>query len=288
MLKVGHFNKLTVLKHVDFGLYLDGGVEAGEILLPRKYITDNCQVGDSLDVFLCYDSEDRLIATTETPKAEVGQFACLKVVAKNSVGAFLDWGLPKDLFLPFAEQSHHFQIGDDVVVYLYLDNTNRIAASMRLERNIDKNPGDYEENQRVDLMIIGKTDLGYKAVINGRHWGLLYHNEVFQPLKYGQKIHGYIKAVREGDGKIDLSLQKIGHQGGGDITPKILELLEKSGGFLAISDKISAEKIYDLFGASKKKYKIALGGLYKKRLITISEDGIRLNPAKTSKTRPNS
>jgi len=276
MIKIGEINKLTVLKHVDFGLYLQGDEETGEILLPRKYINDNCQVGDSLDVFLCYDSEDRLIATTETPKAMVGEFACLKVAETNSVGAFLDWGLPKDLFLPFAEQSHRFQQGDEVVVFLYLDNTNRIAASMRLERNIDKNPGSYEADQAVDLMIVGKTDLGYKAIINGRHWGILYFNEVFQPLRYGQKIAGFIKAIRPMDGKIDLRLQKTGHQAGDEIAPKILALLEKSGGYVAINEKTSAEKIYELFGASKKKYKIALGGLYKKRLISIETEGIRL------------
>jgi predicted RNA-binding protein (virulence factor B family) len=281
MVQIGKLNKLTVIKHVDFGLYLQGDEDTGEILLPRKYITDNCQVGDSLEVFLCYDSEDRLIATTETPKAMIGEFACLQVVATSSVGAFLDWGLPKDLFLPFAEQTHRFQQGDEVVVFLYIDNTNRIAASMRLERNIDKNPGAYEADQAVDLMVVGKTDLGYKAIINGRHWGILYFNEVFQPLRYGQKIAGFIKAIRPTDGKIDLRLQKTGHHAGDEIAPKILDLLEKSGGYIAINEKTSAEKIYELFGASKKKYKIALGGLYKKRLITIETEGIRLNTPKT-------
>lgn len=286
--KIGQFNTLKVVKFVNFGLYLEGDEETGEILLPQKYLPPTCKEGDLLEVFLCYDSEDRLIATTATPKAQVGEFACLKVVAKNNVGAFLDWGLPKDLFLPFAEQTHRFEVGDDVVVYLYLDNSNRIAASMRLDRYVDKNPENhqnlYQENQSVDLMIIDKNDLGYKALINGQHWGLLYANEVFQPLKYGQKIQGYIKTLRASDGKIDLCLQKTGHQGGEEISPKILDLLKKSGGFLPINDKTSAEKIYELFGASKKKYKIALGGLYKKRLITITEDGIRLNPPKTGKT----
>jgi hypothetical protein len=279
MLKIGQINTLTVLKHVDFGLYLDGD-EGGEILLPRKYIKENCQPGDSLDVFICYDSEDRLMATTETPKAQVGEFATLKVVSMNAVGAFLDWGLPKDLFLPFAEQTRRLLVGDSLLVYVYIDNTNRIAASMRIERNLDQTPEEYKVDQSVDLIICGETDLGFKAIINGKHLGMIYHNDVFQPLKQGQHLKGFIRNVRAEDGKIDLGLLKTGHQGAEDIGPKILELLEKSGGFLAINDKTSAEKIYDLFGVSKKKYKIALGGLYKKRLLTVDEDGIRLTTAK--------
>ncbi|WP_413291392.1 S1 RNA-binding domain-containing protein [Bdellovibrio sp. HCB337] len=284
MIKIGNFNKLQVLKHVDFGVYLDGDEESGEILLPRKYVPENCQVGDFVEVFLCYDSEDRLIATTETPKAQVGDIATLKVVGTSSVGAFLDWGLPKDLFLPFAEQNGHLRVGDTVIVYLYLDNTNRIASSMRLDRKVNKEPAEYEAGQSVDLLIVDKTDLGYKALINNQHWGMIYTNEVFQPLKYGQKTQGFIKEIRPSDGKIDLRLYKTGHQGGDEIATRILEMLQKAdGGFLAINDKTSAEKIYELFGASKKKYKIALGGLYKKRLITITDDGIRLNPAKATK-----
>ncbi|HEY8272724.1 MAG TPA: S1-like domain-containing RNA-binding protein [Pseudobdellovibrionaceae bacterium] len=275
MIKIGQINKLRVHKHVDFGLYLDDG-ENGEILLPRKYIKDNCQPGDSLEVFICYDSEDRLIATTETPKAQVEEFATLKVVSTNSVGAFLDWGLPKDLFLPFAEQTRRIAVGDQLLVYIYLDNTDRIAASMRIERNLDKTPDEYAVDQSVELIICGETDLGFKAIINGKHLGMLYHNEVFQPLKQGQRLTGFIRNVRQEDGKIDLGLQKTGHHGAEEIGPKILELLQKSNGFLAINDKTSAEKIYELFGVSKKKYKIALGGLYKKRLITVNEDGIRL------------
>ncbi len=275
MLKIGQINKLTVLKHVDFGLYLDGG-EGGEILLPRKYIKDNCQPGDNLDVFIYYDSEDRLIATTETPKTRVGEFSTLKVVSISSVGAFLEWGLLKDLFLPFAEQTRRIAVGDNLLVYVYLDNTSRIAASMRIERNLDKTPEKYEVDQSVELIICGETDLGFKVIINGKHLGMIYHKEVFQALKQGQRLTGFIRNVRAEDGKIDLGLLKTGHHGADDIGPKILSLLEKSDGFLAINDKTSAEKIYDLFGVSKKKYKIALGGLYKKRLITVSNDGIRL------------
>lgn len=285
MVQIGRFNKLAVLKQVDFGVYLDGG-DDGEILLPRKLAPENCQVGDELEVFICYDSEDRLMATTETPQAQVGDFAHLTVVAATPVGAFLAWGLAKDLFLPFAEQTYNIRPGDQVVVYVYLDNTDRIAATMRIERELKKEASDLEIGQSVDLMIYNKTDLGFKAIINGTHTGMLYHNEVFQPLKVGQKLQGYIRNIRSEDGKIDLGLQKTGHQGAEDIGPKILALLQKNNGFLALNEKTPPEKIYDLFGVSKKKYKIALGGLYKQRLITIDEDGIRIGAGKKAPPAP--
>lgn len=281
MVQIGKFNQLKVLKLRDIGAFLDGG-DDGEILLPLRYLPPSCETDQLLNVFICYDSEDRLIATTETPKASVGDFAQLRVVSTTPVGAFLDWGLPKDLFLPFAEQTHRIREGDFALVYLYLDNTQRIAASMRIERHLDKNPEAYQKNQEVNLLIAGKTDLGFKAIINGRHLGMLYNNEIFQELKIGQKLRGHIKGIRPEDGKIDLILQKTGHHAGADIAPQILEALKKNGGFLAVTDKTSAEKIYELFGVSKKKFKIALGGLYKKRLITITDEGLRLNPPKES------
>jgi hypothetical protein len=274
LVRIGQYNTLKILEIMDRGAYLDGG-DDGDILLPIRYLPEDARVGDSLEVFLYLDSEDRLIATTEKPFARLGEFALLKVVSMQAVGAFLDWGLAKDLFLPFAEQTRPLRVGQDVMVYLYLDNTDRIAASMRLERNIKKGPTEYQNGQAVELWIVAKTDLGFKAIVNGEHWGLLYANEVFQPLSYGQKIQGFIKEIRP-DGKIDLALQRTGHQAGDDIAPRILELLKEKGGFLEINDKTSAEIIYELFGVSKKKYKIALGGLYKKRLIQIEDDGIRL------------
>lgn len=276
MVSIGKMNKLKVVKHVDFGVYLDGGEEDGEILLPRRYMPTKCDIGDELEVFICYDSEDRLIATTETPKAQVGEFALLNVVSTGSVGAFLNWGLAKDLFLPFAEQSRPVRAGQNVLVYIYLDKSNRISCSTRIDRFVEKTDANYQEGQSVNLMIAGQTDLGYKALIEGRHIGILYSNEVFQELFTGQKIQGFIKKMRE-DGKIDLALQiKIGHKAAEDIGPKIIALLKEKNGFLDINDKTSAEVIYELFGVSKKKYKIALGGLYKKRLIKIDDDGIRL------------
>lgn len=285
LVDIGRFNKLKITKLVDFGAYLDGG-EDGEILLPRKFVPENPQVGDELEVFICYDSEDRLMATTEKPQAQVGEFAYLTVVAATRVGAFLAWGLDKDLFLPFSEQTHNIRPGDQVVVYIYLDNTDRIASSMRVERFFAEERGEYEVGQAVDLLIYNRTDLGFKAIINGDHAGMLYHNEVFQPLKIGQKLRGFIRNIRAEDGKIDLSLQKTGHQGAEDVGPKILEQLQKNNGFLALTEKTPPEKIYDLFGVSKKKYKIALGGLYKQRLITIDDDGIRTGSGKKAPPAP--
>ncbi|MNK15822.1 hypothetical protein D3C87_339730 [compost metagenome] len=275
MVDIGKWNNLKVVKLAEFGVFLDGG-DDGEILLPRRYEPKSCEVGDALDVFIYFDSEDRLVATTEIPKATVGDFALLKVVAVENVGAFLDWGLPKDLFLPFAEQTSPPRLGQNVLVYLYLDKSDRISASMRLDRNVEKNHGDLKEGQSVELIIAGQTDLGFKAIIENRRMGIIYSNEVFKALQYGQRLQGFIKTLRP-DGKIDLSLTKPGHQAAvEDISPKILEMLQQKGGFLAINDKTSAEKIHELFGVSRKKYKIALGGLYKKRLITVDEDGIRL------------
>lgn len=212
----------------------------------------------------------------DTPKAWIGDFAYLHIVDVKDVGAFLDWGLPKDLFLPHSEQTRPIQPGQSVIVYIYLDQEGRHTASMRLDKHIVTNASEYKEGQEVEALIAAETDLGFKAIINNRHWGVLYHNEVFQPLKYGQKIKAYVKKLRE-DGKIDLILQQAGHKAAQtDIGPRILEELKKQGGFLPLNDKTSAETIYELFGVSKKKYKIALGGLYKKRLITIEENGIRL------------
>ena len=274
MLKIGQKNTLTILKEVDFGVYLDGG-DHEEILLPAREVPNDWDIGDQIEVFICYDSEDRLIATTEEPSVRVGEFALLEVVAVEKVGAFLDWGLPKDLFLPYAEQTRNLRVGHKVIVYVYLDKSLRISASMRLERNTDKNPGDYKADQEVDLLVIGETDLGYKAIINGQHVGVLFRNEIFQKIDYGQKLKGFIKQIRE-DKKIDLTLQKPGQNPVLDTATQIMDLLKKKNGFLEINDKTSAETIYELFGVSKKKYKIALGGLYKKRLILVDEDGIRL------------
>lgn len=274
MVNVGRMNQLKVQRVVEFGLFLNGE-ERGEILLPVRYAPPNKNIGDVIDVFVCYDSDDRLIATTEKPKAMVGEFASLRVAATERIGTFLDWGIFKDLFMPFAEHTHRPLVGQQVMVYIYLDKSNRISASMKLDKHMKWIDGNFEEGQAVDLIIASKSELGFKAIINGQAWGLLYDNEIFQPLAHGQRIRGYIRKIRD-DGKIDLSLQKTGNRAATEIGDRILDLLKEKGGFLDIHDKTPPEMIYSLFGISKKKYKIAVGGLYKKRLITIEDGGIRL------------
>ncbi|GAX61305.1 nucleic acid binding protein [Candidatus Scalindua japonica] len=275
MAKIGVFNNLRVVKEVAFGVYLDGG-EHEEILLPNRYVPDNCKVGDNIRVFIYLDSEDRFIATTERPYAMVGDFALLKVVAVESVGAFLDWGLPKDLLVPFSEQFPIMEKGKSYIVKIYVDKkSNRIAATTRLDRYLDNIPGNFNAGQEVELLICNQTDIGYKAIINGTHWGVLYSNEVFQTLKSGQKIKGYIKKVRD-DNKIDLSLHKPGYEKVDDVTETILTVLKEQGGYIPVTDKSSPETIYKLFGVSKKTYKKAIGAIYKKKLITIENDGIKL------------
>lgn len=205
----------------------------------------------------------------------VGHFMMLHVVSMQRIGAFLDSGFDKDILLPFAEQTRSVQMGQDVLVAIYLDNNDRPCASMRLEKFLDDTPGSYKEGEAVELLIFGRTDLGYKAIINSRHSGILYENEVFRKLQHGDQVQGYIRKIRP-DGKIDLGLSKTGHKAGEDLGPQILEMLAEQNGFLDITDKTAPEKIYELFGVSKKKYKIAIGILYKSRQITVHDDGIRL------------
>ena len=274
MLKIGQYNQLKVIKHVDFGVYLDG-MDDGEILLPLKYMPEDCDVGQVIEVFVCFDSEDRLIATTEKPLIQVGQFAMLTVRAVEKVGAFLDWGLSKDLLLPFAEQIRNLRVGQNVVVFCYVDSSDRIAATMKVDKHAEKNTADLKVDQEVNLLIYNRTDLGYKALVDQKYIGVLFQNEVFQDIQYGQQLKGYIKQIRP-DGKIDLRLLKAGHKAAQDLAPLILEELKKNQGFLSVTDKTSAEEIYDLFGVSKKKFKIALGDLYKKRQIVILDNGIQL------------
>ena len=275
VVELGKTNTLRVVKFVDFGLYLDGG-EDGEILMPTRYIEEGTEVDHFIDVFIYLDSEERLIATTETPHAEVGDFAVMKVVAVTKVGAFLDWGLQKDLMVPFKEQKTKMQEGLSYLVRVYLDHdSNRVAASSKISNFLDNTPPEYEEGQEVDLIIANQTDIGFNAIINKAHLGLLYANEVFQELRPGQKIKGYIKKVREDD-KIDLVLQKQGYERVTGIAGDILEKLEKSGGFIEANDKTDPETIKHMFGISKKVFKKAIGSLYKERIIIIDDKGIRL------------
>ncbi len=271
---VGNLNKLKVVKEVQAGYYLDGGLD-GEILLPFSSTATRFKVDEEVEVFIYHDSEDRLIATTEKPTAKVDEFAHLKVVGLESVGAFLHWNLAKDILLPYREITRDLEIGDYVVVYIYLDKSGRVAATMRTNKYLTTSLAPYKPGDKVDLLISAETDLGFKAIVDSKYSGTLYDNEIFEQLKIGQKLPGYVKKVRD-DGKIDLLLQPFGNKGATDLGQSILDELQRAGGHLKINDKTPAEEIYNLFGVSKKKYKIALGGLYKKRLITVGDDGIRL------------
>lgn len=275
MANIGKYNNLRVIKEVDFGVYLDGEQD-GEILMPIRYVPKNCQVGDYVDVFLYLDSEDRPVATTETPYAQVGEFAMLRVKSVNKIGTFLDWGIMKDLLVPFREQKVTMIEGRSYLVYIHVDEeSKRIVASAKLNKFLDKTVPEYVTGQEVDLVIESETDLGYKAIVNNLHWGILYENEVFEQLAKGIKMKGYIKKIRT-DNKIDLSLQPLGYVKVDPITQMILDELKKAGGFIAVSDKSEAEEVYRVFGISKKTFKQAVGSLYKKRLITIGTEGIRL------------
>ena len=277
MALIGRMNSLQVVKHTDFGLYLDGGAD-GEILLPKRYIPKDTpsEVDDWLNVFIYLDSEDKLIATTLKPKIQLGEFASLKVVDINRVGLFFDWGLPKDLLLPHSEEKRPLQIGDYCVIYLYLDKrTRRLTATARLDRHLDKVPANYQVGQEVDLLVVDRTDLGFKAIIDGKHWGLIHKNELFKFIRSGMREKGYIKELRA-DGKISLSLQPIGHEAASGLAEQIIERLRAQGGVLALGDKSPPELISEHFRVSKGNFKKAIGGLYKQGLIRIHDDRIEL------------
>lgn len=275
MVKIGRRNQLEIVKLVDIGVYLEGE-EHGQILLPRRYVPDNCDLGDSVDVFIYWDSENRLIATTEIPLAMVGEFAWLKVNVINEVGAFLEWGLEKELLLPYSEHKYQPEEGKRVMVYLFLDDqTQRIAATTRIEKFLSEESEDFKENQAVDLLITDTTELGYKAIVDNSHWGVLYNNELFQSLKKGQRLSGFIKKIRS-DKKIDLTLYQ---QGAGDIAKlaeTVISKLMENDGVLMITDKSPPESIYSIFKVSKKMYKKALGALYRQRRIMIEPRCIKL------------
>ena len=274
MVELGRVNQLTVVKLVDFGLYLDGE-DKGEILLPQNVVPENCNVGDVLDVFVYLDSEDRIIATTEKPYAMVDEFALLRCVDVTKIGAFLDWGLYKDLLVPFREQKMNMIVGRSYLVYIYTDHeTERIVASAKLDKFLDNIPPEYEPGDEVDIIVADQTDIGYKAIIENTFWGVIYENEVFEPLNKGEHMKAYIKKIRE-DEKIDLTLFRYGYRKVEDNLQRILDKLEEKGGEIMISDKSSPEDIYGMFGISKKTFKQAIGSLYKQRLIEILPKSIR-------------
>ncbi|MBR0273097.1 MAG: GntR family transcriptional regulator [Bacteroidaceae bacterium] len=273
-LELGRFNRLTIARRADHGLYLSGGPE--DILLPNRYVPEGAKEGDEIDVFVYLDNEERLIATTETPKAQVGDFAWLQVAWVNNYGAFLDWGLMKDLFVPFREQKMKMQKGRSYLVHLHIDpDTYRIMASAKVERYLSTDFPPYHGGDEVDILVWQKTDLGFKVIVDNRFAGLLFDDEIFRSLHSGDSLKAYVKQVRP-DGKIDLSLQKKGQKAVHDFSDILLEHLQQNGGFTPLGDKSPAEEIYALFGVSKKVFKKAVGDLYKQRLITIEPEGVRL------------
>lgn len=259
-------------------MYLDG-LDQGEILIPRQYIPPDTRPGDWLEVFIYFDSDDRIIATTLKPRAEVGEFAFLKVVSVNTTGAFLDWGLAKDLLVPFREQKKDMVEGRSYLVYVYLDTaSNRIVASAKIEKYFSTEFPEYETGEAVTLLIYQKSDIGFKALVNQKHLGIVHNSDVFKPLHSGMELVGYIKQVKP-DGKIDLLLQKPGYENIDSLASELLDIMKKNRGFLGLTDKSEAETIYEKLGWSKKTFKKAVGSLYKNRLIALETDGIRLiNP----------
>lgn len=273
--QIGKYNTLNVVAVKDNGVYLDGD-DLGEILLPKRYVPDDCTVGTSIEVFLYTDSADRLVATTEKALGQVGEFVSLKVVQVNKMGAFLDWGLPKDLLVPYNQQHSDMEVGKYYLVRIFLDqHTDRVAASSKLDKFIDIWPAEYQQGDKVKLIIGGKTDLGFKAIVNDLHWGLLYDNEIFQPLRIGKKMDGYIKQVRE-DGRLDLLLTRGSKNTVNSFADKLLDQLEKNNGFIPLHDKSAPELIQRRLGVSKKTFKATVGNLLKNGKLSIEKDGIRL------------
>ena len=277
MINVGQFNNVMVIKEVPFGVYLDGG-SYGEILLPKKFVPQGTKINDTLDVFIYFDSEDKIIATTQRPRVKLGECACLKVIDVNRVGAFLDWGLDKDLLVPKPEQHRPFEKDKSYIVYVKQDNIGRLIASSKLDYHLDKSPINVKPGDEVNLLIADTTPLGRKVIVNNSYWGLIHANDIFQTLSYGNRIKGYIKTIRE-DGKLDIVLRKIGQDNIRDFTQRLLVELHKRGGFLPLHHKSSSQDIQRVFNESKKSFKSAIGQLYKQKAIVIESDGIRL-PAK--------
>ncbi|MCK5893393.1 MAG: GntR family transcriptional regulator [Endozoicomonadaceae bacterium] len=276
VVKVGCLNRLTVASKAPFGVYLDG--HSSEILLPKRYVPKGTQIGDVLDTFIYLDSDDLLIATTETPLAQVGELACLNVVEVNAIGAFLDWNLPKNLLVPFSEQKLKMVKGSTYIVFVYLDDrTHRIVASSKIDKHLNNEIARYRQGQAVSLLVVDRTELGYTAVIEGKHWGVIFHSDIHTSVRYGDRIDGFIKQVRP-DGKIDLCLSKPGFDkiGMTELTQHILGAMKRHQGFLPLHDKSDPRLIKQQFSVSKRTFKMAIGALYKKRLITIERNGIHL------------
>lgn len=275
MIKLGEYNILDVVKKVDFGLYLDGGPE-GEILLPSRYVPEGAEPGDQMEVFVYLDSEERLVATTQIPFATVGDFAYLQVAWVNQYGAFLDWGLMKDLFCPFREQKKRMQVGESYIVHVHLDDDSyRIVASAKVEHYFSTETPNYNAGDEVDVLVWQKTELGFKVIIDNRFPALVYEDQVFKFIHTGDRMKGYIAAVRP-DGKIDVRLQPTGRKQTEDFAETLLSYLKDNGGMCDLGDKSDPEDIRRRFQVSKKVYKRAIGDLYKRRLIDVHDYKINL------------
>jgi len=275
MTSIGKQNILPIAALTERGAYLHSDA-FGEILLPKRYVPNGVQVNDDLTVFIYLDSADRIIATTAQPYAQVNEFASLKVVQINKMGAFLDWGLPKELLVPYNQQHTKMLLNNYYLVRIYLDPyTNRLAASSKLDKYLNLHPPTYHLGEKVELTIAGKTELGVKAIINHAHWGLIYNNEIFHPLRTGEKRYGFIKKIRD-DGNIDLSLNQVGHAKVNDFSEQFLHYLAKHNGYCALHDKSTPQQISQTLGVSKKTFKSTIGHLYKLGKIVIEAQGVRL------------
>lgn len=271
MLKIGNYNTLKVAREVDFGYYLATDDDR-ELLLPRKYMPEDKGIGDELRVFVYTDSEDRLIATTEVPYAVVGDFAYLQVKDVNNAGAFLDWGIPgKDLLVPYSEQKARMKQGGIYLVYVYLDDASqRVVASAKVEHFVGNVIPEYRQGQRVSALIVEHTPIGYRAIVDNRHWGMIYDNEIFRPLELESTVEAFVKSVRD-DNKIDLTLSDRAVKRVGDLSDRILEAIDAAGGELHITDASTPDEIREAFECSKKDFKKAVGHLYKEKKILLGE-----------------
>lgn len=281
-MEIGRYNDLRVSREVDFGVYLTD--DAGnEVLLPKRYLTDRMPVGAKLRVFVYNDSENRPVATTETPTAVVGETALMRVKAVNAVGAFMDWGLvAKDLLVPFREQRVDMKDGRSYIVHVYLDETSgRIVASAKLDKFLSRNRPAYYHRQRVEVLVVQRTELGFKVIVNDSHWGMIYHNEILTDVNIGDRLTGFVKQVRDDD-KVDVTLSKIEKARVDDLSTVIINYLSSHGGSMSLTDKSSPEAIFKCFSCSKKDFKKALGQLYKQHLVELSPDATRLAKAKNS------
>lgn len=286
-LKLGDYNMLKVVREAlrpnphafggkeKFGIYLDGGLD-GDILMPQKYVPEGTREGDTVRCFVYLDQDERPIATTETPLARVGDFACLRCSWVNDYGAFLDWGLMKDLFCPFREQKKHMEVGNKYIVHVHLDEESyRIVASAKVERYMSQQRPNYNHGKKVELLAWQKSDLGFKFIVDNAYAGLAYRDQIFREVHTGDRLTGFVDQVRP-DGKIDLTLQPTGRRQTTDFAQRLLEYLRQNSGYCDLGDKSDAEDIKRRFQVSKKTYKKAVGDLYRQRLITIDDDGIRL------------